>query len=274
MVPELTQKGSVHVRDLSVDVADVQTVESCAARAWPATHMTRLEGWDLRHSPGVANRRANSVLAHLDEPGGSIDARVKKVEGFYGDRALPARFMVSPASVPDTLDRELDRLGYAVEAPTLVQWARTADVVGAGDWQWPVVSLDQPTPGWMATYMEDDNNQTNVQLKTDLIRRIEASHILAQVAHPQGPVAVGLSVFEQGWAGIFCMHTRRQFRRRGLARQVLQHLARWADGCGAERMYLQVEADNAGAQRFYQTAGFVTQYGYHYRTKETARASQ
>jgi ribosomal protein S18 acetylase RimI-like enzyme len=47
---------------------------------------------------------------------------------------------------------------------------------------------------------------------------------------------------------------------------VLAALAGWAAKQGAERMYLQVEPDNAAAWRLYERAGFTELCRYHYRT--------
>jgi ribosomal protein S18 acetylase RimI-like enzyme len=47
-------------------------------------------------------------------------------------------------------------------------------------------------------------------------------------------------------------------------------LARCADRAGrggANRLYVQVEQDNAVAQRLYRRAGFGFAYRYHYRTR-------
>jgi ribosomal protein S18 acetylase RimI-like enzyme len=61
------------------------------------------------------------------------------------------------------------------------------------------------------------------------------------------------------------MHTLAEFRRRGLGRALLEAAARKAVQAGASTLYLQVERDNPAALSFYQNAGFVERYGYHYR---------
>jgi ribosomal protein S18 acetylase RimI-like enzyme len=54
-------------------------------------------------------------------------------------------------------------------------------------------------------------------------------------------------------------------RRRGVAQSLLRTLAGWAGEQGAERLYLQVERDNAPARRLYDRLGFTEAYRYHYR---------
>jgi ribosomal protein S18 acetylase RimI-like enzyme len=74
-----------------------------------------------------------------------------------------------------------------------------------------------------------------------------------------------MMVVERGWAGVFCMATRPQARRRGLATAVLRCGASWAAGQGARHLYLQVEEKNFPAVRLYTGLGFQTSHHYHYR---------
>ena len=76
---------------------------------------------------------------------------------------------------------------------------------------------------------------------------------------------MGLFVADAGWAGVFAMATRPEYRGQGIATAVLGTGARWALKQGATRLYLQVEEDNAPAQALYAQAGFVRSHGYHYR---------
>jgi GNAT superfamily N-acetyltransferase len=85
----------------------------------------------------------------------------------------------------------------------------------------------------------------------------------ASVALGGEVVAVGRAVADTGWVGVFGMGTLPTARGRGAARAVLAALARWAEG---DRMYLQVERDNAAAMRLYERMGFAEACAYHYRS--------
>lgn len=272
-MPGIDLTGSVKATDLRVDLDDVRYVEQMAARAWPAAENTDLDGWIIRYSPGVSNRRANSVLPIGGVPTRDITRALETVEAFYRDRSLPSRFMISPAAQPQVLDDVLRDRGYHVDAPTLVQWGLVEDVVRLCPAQRRVSLLSEPGATWMQTYMEGTTDLAELEIKSNLIRRIGAPHVLAEISIDgfDHPVAVGLCVLEGEWAGIFCMHTLTSARRNGYARDILAGLATWAHGRGAVKTYLQVECENPAAQRFYKSSGFTTEYGYHYRTKETPR---
>lgn len=99
----------------------------------------------------------------------------------------------------------------------------------------------------------------------DMLDRVERPCAYARATIGDDVVAVGRSVADTGWAGVFGMATLPEARGRGAARGVLAALARWAGTRSADRMYLQVEHDNTAALRLYERMGFRELCGYHYR---------
>ena len=95
-----------------------------------------------------------------------------------------------------------------------------------------------------------------------MLERIEPASAYALAGEDLG---VGLAVCERGWAGLFCVATAASARRRGIARNVVHALTRWAAARGARRIYLQVETANAPAHALYAGVGFRRSHGYHYR---------
>ena len=78
-------------------------------------------------------------------------------------------------------------------------------------------------------------------------------------------VATGLTVIEDGIAGLFDIVTREDARRRGHARRVVSTLLHLAHGLGARHAYLQVESNNTAARSLYRDFGFSERYEYWYR---------
>ena len=85
------------------------------------------------------------------------------------------------------------------------------------------------------------------------------------------PAGVGLGVvgtaLGEGCLGVFSMLSLPAGRRRGAAQALLAALAARAVAEGVDRMYLQVERDNAPALALYARASFREAYGYHYRVR-------
>ncbi len=265
----ITPHGTVTSDGLTVTIDDIRGVEERAARAWPETDHRMLGGWRLRHSPGVPNRRANSVLPIYPPVTENVQSGIADVEAFYGRHGLPSRFMISPASMPVDLDRVLEEQGYHIDAPTDVQWADREEVGQRAAICHDVKMSTGPDLDWMGVYMEGVTDRHEIERKTELIHRIGAESVLARIDVDERPVCVGLGVHDTGWTGVFCMHTLSDHRWQGYARSVLGALAAWARDRGDRNMYLQVERSNPGARAFYEQSGFGTRYGYHYRTRET-----
>jgi len=88
----------------------------------------------------------------------------------------------------------------------------------------------------------------------------------AVALHEEGRVvATGLTVIEDGVAGLFDVVTHEAARRRGHARRVVSTLLHLAHGLGARHAYLQVEALNMAARPLYRDFGFTERYQYWYR---------
>jgi GNAT superfamily N-acetyltransferase len=65
--------------------------------------------------------------------------------------------------------------------------------------------------------------------------------------------------------GLFCLATRSERRRTGLARAVVATLAAWARDRGAHTLCLEVELRNRPALALYGALGFARRYAYVHR---------
>ena len=227
------------------------TLERLAADAWPALERVDVDGWRLRASAGVT-RRANSALPLSDA------LPVEAVVDFYRSRGLPPAVQVSDPRTDEVLaergwirDVEVDVLAGPVPlGPT------TAEV------------LDQPDAAWLEAWWQVDGRGGPAELDVArrMLARIEAPAGCARVLLDGQVAAVGRGVVQEGWLGIFSMGVMPGHRRRGLGRQVLHALGRWAAARGARSAYLQVMRGNTVARTLYASAQFTPAHTYHYRT--------
>jgi GNAT superfamily N-acetyltransferase len=231
-------------------------VEELAARGWPAAETLRADGWLLRHTPTLARRRSNSAL-----PVGDRDGDLALVEDFYARRGGRALVQVSPAEAWTSLDSELARRGWSSEGRTDVLVAGTGAVLActqAGE----VALAARPDASWVAAWAACEERPDADAHAREVLERIEPATAYALAG---GDLGVGLAVCERGWAGLFCVATAASARRRGIARNVVHALTRWAAERGAQRVYLQVEVANGPAHALYASMGFQRSHGYHYR---------
>jgi ribosomal protein S18 acetylase RimI-like enzyme len=259
-----------------IDEGKAVQVERSAAAAWPASRAERVDGWLLRHTPGVPRRRSNSALppAAGRGPERALDA----VEAFYRAAGLPVVVQVSPAEGHLALDAALAARGYRREAPTLVLIAPAADVAraagaNAGLPAGALLIEGAATAGWLRAYQTLNGPADTSAVAARVLARVPGPAAFVRVAVDGAHVAIGLFVAGGERAGVFCMATHPRYRRRGLARAVLAAGARWALARGCAGLYLQVEQDNVAARDLYARTGFAHSHSYHYRVADSPKGS-
>jgi ribosomal protein S18 acetylase RimI-like enzyme len=244
----------------------VRRIEDHAVQAWPAPVSERVDGWLLRHTPGMTRLRASGAalpLAGASRASSSLD----RVEAFYADRDAPVAVQVSPATEHLELDRRLAARGYRFGTPIQVLTA-AADVAAAARQErgWVVVVEDRPTASWLDAWVGLDGHDDSAQVTEQVVSKIMLPAGYLSVRADDRLVGVGLVVGgDDEWVGVYCMATHPDHRAQGIGRAVVRAGAQWAKDHGASGLYLQVERDNEAAQRTYAGAGFACAYDYHYR---------
>ena len=217
------------------------------------------DGWLLRLLPGQA-KRARSVNAVYPSllP---LPVKVAYCEQLYRGHDLPVVFRITPFSEPATLDAELERLGYdkfdvtSVEATTIV----------------PDKLLHYPTeglelPAWVEAVGRLRGSPPDH--RSSHLERLQGSrlqHVALALRQGGAIVATGLTIVEDGWAGLFDIATDANARRNGYGRQIVHGLLRAAWELGARQAYLQVTSNNTPARTLYRQFGFEQRYQYWYR---------
>lgn len=245
-------------------------LDEVAANATPAPITRLVDGWLAKCAPGLPFRRANAVLPAADagaDPGRAT-AVLDELEAWY--RSQGRRLIVQVPSTDPTLDALLADRGLAPEAPVDVLVARLADlpaarssrrvggvVIGGIDEEW--------TRRYGDVHGDDERSRDRVAAYGRMLLDLGPSVVTA-VGHRDGELAgLGFGVIERGWLGVFGMGTMPAHRRQGVAAAVLGALGAGGARLGADRAYLQVEQDNAGAQALYRGLGFTESHAYHYR---------
>jgi ribosomal protein S18 acetylase RimI-like enzyme len=183
------------------------------------------------------------------------------VEDFYARRRARALVQIAPAEARSGLDADLARRGWTTTGPTDVLVAAT-DCVLARTPPGEVALAPRADAEWVAAWAACEGRPDADEHAREVLTRIEPRTAYALADDGRG---VGLAVCERGWAGLFCVATAPEARRRGVASAVVHALTRWAAAHGARRVYLQVESDNAAAHALYARTGFSRSHGYHYR---------
>jgi N-acetylglutamate synthase len=230
--------------------------------AWPPHEHERLGDWTLRFAGGFT-RRANSVLPAGD-PGVALEVAVARCESAYRARGLVPSFQLREGSVAGGLERVLVGRGYLAEYPALV----LAGPLPAGVADPRVSHADVPSPEWLEAWLTASRRDDPVAAACSrgVLEGVSRPRTFALLREDGRVAATALGTVSPGWLGLSSLGVREDARRRGLARAMLRALAAWGRSLGAERLWLEVEDENAGALSLYRRLGLVRVGGYSYLT--------
>jgi GNAT superfamily N-acetyltransferase len=231
------------------------TLDEVGHRLWVAPEVEEIDGWLLRQAQGLTGR-ANSVLP-LRDGVLPVAQKIAAAECWYSERGLPARFQLSPASLPDGIDGELASRGYRIPQPPVDVRTTTLGETQSDE---RVELAAVPDADWIAAWGGSRGFDDAATMRA-LLTGSPGSTVFARI----DGTSIGRAVACAGWLGITSMLTVPAARRRGLAAAVLATLLAWGRAHGCERALLQVESTNEPARALYAAFGFAEQHAYHYR---------
>ncbi|MGO4186669.1 GNAT family N-acetyltransferase [Pseudarthrobacter sp. TAF60_1] len=243
--------------------------------AWRAPDRSESNGWVLRAASGVT-QRANSVWAR--EPGSDSQAQhaaLRAARLWYRDRRLPLIFQVFDDSRSADLNAVLDEEGFTRQSETVIMSRGRSAPYEAPD-PTPAVEISQlPSEEWLQLWWSVDGRGGPAEREVARAVLTGCPSVYALVRSDDGvPAAVGRLALPRGAAasgGIYCMATRQDARRRGLAGRVLQELLSQGALHGVGGYWLLVTAANHGARQLYAGAGFREAGRYLYRQDRPKR---
>jgi GNAT superfamily N-acetyltransferase len=251
-------------------------IEEVAARAWSALERVPLDMWLLRASQGFT-RSANSVavLGAQDGAGGSreaLDERIDRVEDFYRERGLPARFQLTFGERHRRLGNHLIERGYEQDGGDgkVVDAAlRTLRSAAPAERDGRVLIADAPSQEWIDLWwstrtLDDSLREPATELLWDLRGRCGfAGHVTEGQL-----VAVGLGIIDGPWVGIHCVGVRADRRRRGSGRRIVGALATWGIAHAAQTAYAALDDADTAAGRLFDALAFSAAYRYHFLRRD------
>jgi GNAT superfamily N-acetyltransferase len=228
-----------------------------------------MDGWLLRYLPGKARRaRCINAVAPGRVP---LAQKLALAAEVYRQADLPMIFRLTPFTQPADLDGGLQELGYFLVDPTWVMvstsipkrpspdlpagthWARLdalhfAEVVGA--------LRGSPAEHRSSHALRLQNSP--IPYQGYAIRRDTDAVVLA----------CGQFALEADLVGLYDVFTLESARGKGLSSILCERMLSESAKQGAQKAYLQVDAENEAAMKVYRRLGFSPAYQYHYRQSE------
>lgn len=238
---------------------DARRIEELSLNSSAPPGQLLYDGWLLRLLPRKA-KRARSVNAVYASTL-ALEEKIAYCDRLYAQAGLPLLFRMTPFVHPAKLDEHLENLGFERFELTAVESAAIDPAkFAAGDAR--EVPLDQ----WVQAVGDLRGSlPAHVQSHLARLKDLPLAKRAFCVEEGGAVVATGLTILEDGHAGLFDIVTHRGQRRRGCARRIVASLLKSAWGLGARKAYLQVEAGNDPARALYAQFGFAERYQYWYR---------
>lgn len=248
-----------------------KNIEELTLNTWPAEQSVLLEGWILRSASGYT-KRSNSVnpLYGSSETGHDLDVKqnILLCEQYYERAGLQTVFKITPYIRPAGLDDLLEGLGYRIDSPSSVRMLDLEQLPPQQSRHKLAIS-GQLTDEWLAAFSRQAK-LTGTEPDT-LCRMLAASSLqqgYALLLKDGVPAACGLGVIQHGYIGLYDIITAPEYRRQGLAEELILGLLHWGRSQGASASFLQVVLANAGASALYDKLGYKEVYQYWYRIKD------
>lgn len=244
-------------------LAQIRLLEAVSFRSFPATKTVYDGTWAIRMTAGHPAKRLNSVNPLDPQDSLDLENRIYKAERRFASFGRPINFRLTPLA-PLRLQTILaDRGWYShEESIVMILQLHKADLDGAQD-QVPLQDVGR----WVDEFIALSNDATGV--KPGLVEVIGATEpvtglFLRTDGSGEATASMVRCVCDQTMAGVFDLVSEGTLRRKGHARQVLLSALAWARRNRAQRVWLQVVADNEPAIGLYRSLGFEEVYRYTY----------
>ena len=100
-----------------------------------------------------------------------------------------------------------------------------------------------------------------------MYRAIPKETLCIQVRDGKRFIGTGLGILDRNFVGVYAIHVHPDYRRKGIARQIVSMILEEAAHRGITGAYLQVVSDNEPAKNLYRGLGFREFYEYWFRVR-------
>ena len=246
---------------LSLRIAEL---EALSTLTWPPREIKEMGQWRLRISDGVTYR-ANSVFVAgpppFGEPGVAIEDAVEQVEKIYAASQLPAVFHLITPTYQEFADYLIDKgwkekVGAAFMVCDITDSSEIAGTLIEKNLT--LLNEDSPTPEFLALH--------NDEILEAIMNSYPARYL--SICSDGITIATARMAISDSWAIVTRLFVSESHRRQGLAELLMQACLGYSHAQGIEKMCLQVDRSNIGAQALYEKLCFRVHHTYSFIERE------
>ncbi|MEM9317671.1 MAG: GNAT family N-acetyltransferase [Pseudomonadota bacterium] len=231
-------------------------IRKLLAATWPPAKTWDRGGWTLRDGAGGGSRVSAATWSGSGAP---------DIAKLSAEMDVP---LVMVRAGEEELDEALDQAGFSVMDPTIAMAVEPGALAAMPP---SVTSFDIWPPLAIQTELWADAGIGSERLAIMERAQGHKTTLFGRIA--DRPAGVAYLACHDGGAMLHALEVAPEFRRRGLARIMMQHAAHWALEAGANPLTLLVTRANTAAIALYTSLGFQVVGHYHYRIKPTKAVS-
>ena len=246
---------------LSLRIAEL---EALSTLTWPPREIKEMGKWRLRISDGVTYR-ANSVFVAgpppFGEPDVEIDNAIEQVEKIYAASQLPAVFHLITPIYQQFADYLIakgwkEKVGAAFMVCDITESVDITDTLNEKNLT--LLNEDSPTPEFLALHSDE--------ILETIMNSYPARYL--SICIDGVTIATARMAISDSWAIVTRLIVSESHRRQGLAELLMQACLGYSHAHGVEKMCLQVDRSNIGAQALYEKMGFRVHHTYSFIERE------
>lgn len=252
---------------------EILRMEELAINAFPSLCTELCEGWVLRFSEGYTYR-ANCVCPLYPGGKGLLD-KVDECERKFFVRKLPCVFKLTDGA-PQGLQTVLEQRGYTHVKTVHMMRLALSEIQVEPVSQSEVELLTGKSMKWFETSLQFAplEESQNIRIRRAIFRQTGGKMLCLRAKAGMRSVGICLGVLERGYMGLFSLQVDKNYRRQGIATQLIQAAFATAKKYGAKTAYIQVHSDNKDASRLYEALGFRVFYAYCFKAKYTSDSKE
>ena len=237
---------------------DIKTIEDLSLNAWPSLQMELYDGWILRFSHFYTHR-TNSVeqfgISSL-----TWREKIPHCEAVYRRWGTPAIFKITPLVSKD-FDYILEHRNYEIQHTTNVMVLNLEDAVLDAPINSVIISQSIQRE-WIDSLLalNGTTNAIHTAIVPTMYNAIAKDTICVFIQSHGVIIGTGLGIIDRDYVGVYAIHVREDYRKKGLARSICTCILKEGIKKGAKKAYLQVVAGNDPAFLLYQSLGFQSLY--------------
>ncbi|MBL4873364.1 MAG: GNAT family N-acetyltransferase [Rhodobacteraceae bacterium] len=226
--------------------------------SWPPIEMVKLGPFTLRRGGGGGQRVSSTSLWKVEFTETDIDAAESAMEA----AGQPLLFMVRDND--QALDAALKNRGYFVKDPVTLFAGRSVHLAELDPKGLSVIDVSEPM-AVMAEIWEIGGIGSD---RLDVMRRAIGAKACFLGRIDDQPAGAAYVACDKDIAMLHALEILPDYRREGLALQMMGAMGAWALRNGAATFSLVVLTENDAACGLYEKLGMVKIGQYHYRKKE------